>query len=110
MRFARLSAVTQVERNAATTQAADAISRCGGWIVDFTMFSNAMTTLRFEAPAARLPELAATLDAAEIALDADSRAALAAGFGDVGEIPGTLQLVFVHDEPDLRREVPPIPG
>jgi hypothetical protein len=26
------------------------------------------------------------------------------------EIPGTLQVTFVHNDPDLRIEVPPIPG
>jgi hypothetical protein len=27
-----------------------------------------------------------------------------------GEIVGTLQISFFHDEPDLRIELPPIPG
>ncbi|HJU55703.1 MAG TPA: hypothetical protein VJ715_14060 [Pyrinomonadaceae bacterium] len=26
------------------------------------------------------------------------------------EVTGTLEITFIHDEPDLRIEVPPIPG
>lgn len=32
------------------------------------------------------------------------------GRGKEAEVVGTLNITFIHDEPDLRMEVPPIPG
>jgi hypothetical protein len=109
VRFLQLSATTRVQRHDATARAEELINRCGGWIVDFSLFSNIMTVLRFEAPVARLPELERGLAEADLHLDEPSQTALRAMTGE-GEVFGTLQLTFIHGEPDLRREVPPIPG
>jgi len=109
VRFLQLSATTRVQRHDATARAEEIINRCGGWIVDFSLFSNIMTVLRFEVPVARLPELARGLAEADLHLDEPSQTALRAMTGE-GEVFGTLQLTFIHGEPDLRREVPPIPG
>ncbi len=109
MRFLQLSATTRVQRHDATARAEDLIHRCGGWIVDFSLFSNIMTVLRFELPVARLAEVARGLAEADIHLDEQSQEALRAMTGE-GDVFGTLQLTFIHGEPDLRREVPPIPG
>jgi hypothetical protein len=109
MRVLQLSAVTRGERHDATSRVEEAINRCGGWLVDFSLFSNVMTVLRFEAPVARLSELARALAKVDIPLDEPSQEALRAMTGE-GEVLGTLQLTFIHGEPELRRAVPPIPA
>lgn len=89
-------------------------------IVDFKMFSNVSLNLLFELPARRIGELSAALSATNLRLSAESRELLAAGQKryeeDAGvasqqaEVAGSLQITFIHHEPDLRLEVPPIPG
>eukprot|EP01032_Pedospumella_encystans_P007006 gene7005-8397_t len=46
-----LSAVTRVERKAATSIVFDTVNRLGGWIDDVHMYSNLMNTIRLTLPA-----------------------------------------------------------
>jgi len=107
-RFLRLSAIVRSERNATISAAEQAMSSAGGWIVHFTLLSNAAATLMFEVPSDRVRELAAALAAIPLPLDAESRAQLAEWPDALGpgDVMGTLALTFLHGEPDLRREVP----
>lgn len=115
MRLLLLSAVTRVNRHAAMAGIDDIVLGCGGWIEGHTLFSNIAATFRFVLPAAGLAQFADRLDGLGVHLDAASRAALGArtpGAGETGEaeVAGALAVTFVHDEPDLRREIPAIPG
>jgi hypothetical protein len=105
-----LAAITRENRLIATDAAKDAISACGGWIDDFRMFSNKMTSIRFEMPAAQAGLLAETLEHAHVRLDPESHERLQAVAGRDGDVKLTLQITFIHDEPDLRREVLAVPG
>lgn len=120
--FLRLNAVTRDERIRMTGVAREAITSADGWITDFHLFSNVSICINFEIPAARVGRLRDALAATRLRLSEESAAALAEFDADSArgasaeptaaeeEVSGTLQITFVHDEPDLRREVPHIPG
>ena len=111
-KFLTINLATRAERNAITGQAKDAILTSGGWVVDFHRFSNLSLCINFEIEAqhiARLQEALAALDARMAEASREQFAALQEERGS-HEVIGTLQITFIHNEPDLRREVPPIPG
>jgi hypothetical protein len=117
--FLRLSGFTRVERHDVIARVQRAFAECNGSIIDFKMFSNISLNVLFELPARRIGEFAAALSATGLRLSAESRELLAtrqARYGDdsgassLTEVGGSLQITFIHHEPDLRIEVPPIPG
>jgi hypothetical protein len=101
----QMTAVTKVERNAATTLIMDAINASGGWVEDVHFFSNKMTAIRLVMDSDKIAALMATLEAAHIVTTLET-----APTGTGKEVPGTLQVTFLHDEADLRREIPAVPG
>jgi hypothetical protein len=101
-----MTAVTRVDRRLATQLVFDTVNRLGGWIDDTRMFSNVMNTIRLTLPASAFPALAQALGKASIVVDAPQNL----GGNPDTERMATLQITFLHDEPDLRRDVPPIPG
>ena len=117
-RLLMLSAVTRVNRHEVMSGINDIVVACGGWIEGHTLFSNIAATFRFVLPASGLAGFGARVDALGVHLDAASLEALAArslGAGEAGEVgeadvAGALAVTFVHDEPDLRREIPAVPG
>lgn len=108
MAIVMLTAVTRVERKAATSFVFDTVNRLGGWIDDVRMYSNLMNTIRITLPAGAFGGLVEALEEAGISVGPPE------GLGDVSdpavERMATLQLTFIHDEPDLTREVPSVPG
>ena len=115
----RLDGVTAEGRHEMIGRVKEAISAGGGDILDFHQFSNVSLCLNFEIAAARLGTLRAALARTGLRLSGESLDALAAACGaarrEGGRPPAeglaaTLAITFVHDEPDLRIEVPPIPG
>ncbi len=110
-KFLNLSGITAIERHQAISAASDAITAGGGWIIDHTLFSNMMATIRFSLPPDGQGILQKQIEAADIHLDADSSAALnQISPSTQDEILGALNLTFVHHEPDLRMEIPAVPG
>jgi hypothetical protein len=103
-----LSAVTKLERNFVTTLVMDEVSAQGGWVEDVHLFSNIMTNIRFAMKHDRLAAFVAALAGAglevsgmsELPIQNDSRA----------DFNCSLQITFVHNEPDLKREIPRVPG
>lgn len=114
----RLAAIAGGARSAATDRVNDAFSEAGVWITDVHFFSGLQTVFCFEASPARLPSLQGALQRAGISLDEASLAALAAASQgelaaaspEADEVPGTLAVTFVQGDPDLRHEVPSVPG
>jgi hypothetical protein len=108
MAIVMLSAVTRVERKTATSFVFDTVNRLGGWIDDTRMYSNLMNTIRLTLPAGAFVELVKVLSEAGIAVDPPE------GLDEIrdpaAERMATLQLTFIHDEPDLKREIPAVPG
>jgi hypothetical protein len=112
-RFLRLSGFTKAERLEMTHRVSEAINQSGAWITDFHQYSNVLICINFEIPLADLSRLAATLQATGLQLSQESIDQLTpvnASTRKQPELPGTLQITFVHVEPDLLREVPAVPG
>ena len=108
----RLRGTTRIQRNVAAHEVGKAVAGMGGVIVGHTAYSSISLAVRFELPAKWVDHLSGELAGCGIRLDDDSEAALR-GFSpasDDSELVASLYLRFVHDEPDLRREVPPVPG
>jgi hypothetical protein len=107
----RLSAVTRGERSEATARVSDAIGEAGAWITDVHFFSGIQTTFAFEITADRLAALEAALLRAKVSLDRLSRERLAGAAADTPEeVQGTLAVTFAEGDPDLKHEVPTVPG
>lgn len=110
--FLRLNAVTRSDRNAAMEGARDSIMKNGGWITDIRLFSNASECISFEIPSSGIHGLHESLRTASLVLLAESEATLARTMKLEAsrEFKASLQIRFIHDEPDLKIEVPAVPG
>jgi hypothetical protein len=115
--FLRINGSTRADRHQTISAARDAITSSGGWVTDFKLFSNVSVCLNFEISPGAVARLHSSLGALGLGLSDESERALA-GFSRGGlerraaggDVLGTLQITFVHDEPDLRIEVPAVPG
>jgi hypothetical protein len=95
------------------------MTKSGAWIVDVKLFSNVSACFNFEIPSSHAEHLRDALAAMDLHLTKESDDSLAnlvegnnsaeAG-SPVTDIAGSLQITFIHNEPDLRIEVPRIPG
>ena len=97
----------------------EAISQGGGYICDFHMFSNASICINFEVAAGKIGKLYSSLAATGLRLNRESHDLLAVCRDQseqldeksrAADVAGTLQITFIHGEPDLKIECPPIPG
>lgn len=105
-----MSGFTRIPRHEAIARVKDAIGSCGGFILDTHMYSNAMLAINFEIPACEICPLVQALEEAGLALGHDNESVM----HDLGvldsAISGSLNVNFIHDEPQLRIEVPAVPG
>ncbi|SSC68410.1 unnamed protein product [Ciceribacter selenitireducens ATCC BAA-1503] len=108
MRILMLNAVTRRERKDATSFVFDTVNRLGGWIDDVQMYSNLMNTIRLTLTAGAYPALIAALREGDIAVDEPEAGPAPAN--PAAERMATLQITFMHDEPDMKRDVPAVPG
>jgi len=91
-----------------TARVSDAMNSAGGWILDHHQFSNKALCINFEIDVDRLARLHAALLSTGLNLSPESSSSLTSTPADAGEsATGTLSLLFVHDEPDLRLPEPP---
>jgi hypothetical protein len=111
-RILQLNGFTRMDRLKSVGLLRDAIDSGKGWITGFNEYSNISICIQFEIPAERLPEVAESLRAAEVTLNAKSEELLRAlvAEGAAGSMDCTLQVLFVHNEPDLKRTVLAVPG
>lgn len=91
----KLHAVTRVERLEAVARVRFAVARAGGWIAGHQQFSNVSLCLWFEMEGGQLPELGEALRKAGIPLTREPDA-------EAGDVRCSLQMTFIHTEPDLR--------
>jgi len=111
--FLRLDGFTKAERIQMTARVSEAINQAGAWITDFHLYSNILTCINFEVPSANLDKLAASVQQTGLHLSQESLEQLMSANDSTlkeKELVGTLQITFVHNEPDLLREVPAVPG
>jgi hypothetical protein len=112
-RFLRLDGFTKAERIRMTARVSEAINQAGAWITDFHLYSNVLICINFEVPSANLDKLAASLTQTGLHLSQESLEQLMPANDSMlkqKELVGTLQITFVHNEPDLLREIPAVPG
>ena len=99
--YLKYEAVVAMDRNAALGVVTDALGTAGGWIVDHTLFSDVMVTIRFALPGDRTAVFERALADAGLTVDP-------AAVGDAGaeELNGAITLTFAKGTGDLRRDVP----
>lgn len=111
--FLRLDGFTKVERTQMTARVSEAINQAGAWITDFHLYSNVLICINFEVANANLDRLATSLLQTGLHLSQRSLEQLRPANHSTlpeKERVGTLQITFIHNEPDLLREVPAVPG
>ena len=99
-------------------RAREAILQGGAYITDFHMFSNTAICINFEVSVGNIEKLYSSLgqeaflnqESRELLVDCCTQLAQLGERAKEKELMGTLEITFIHDEPDLRIEVPPIPG
>jgi len=111
--FLRLDGFTKTERIQMTSRVSDAINQSGAWITDFHLYSNISICINFQVASTDVKKLAQSLQETDLHLSPESIEQLVAvddPAQNEKEWMGTLQITFVHNEPDLIREVPNVPG
>lgn len=109
----QLNGFSRSERNEVISSASEAVQKGGGWIEDVHFFSNVAVNLRCGVIAASTTCLIGELNTIGIGLTPDDTAALhraATGLSADEELKFSLQITFAHNEPDLRRHIPSVPG
>ena len=116
-KFLRLTATTGANRHLVIEAVKNAIDASGGWILYFRFFSNLSATINFELPRKNLLAFREAISKIDLRLNESGLIALlelADQETAPAELPeefaATLQITFIHNEPDLRIPVPMIPG
>jgi hypothetical protein len=117
--FLQLNSMTNVNRHEMISLVKDALSKGGGYIIDFHMFSNAAICINFEISSGNIGDFYASLISTGLHLEKESCDLLADCSRQLKEdvekamasgVTGTLNITFIHNDPDLKIKVPPIPG
>ncbi|OKH87268.1 hypothetical protein [Thalassospira sp. TSL5-1] len=106
-------AITSRDRHLVVRQVQDALTLARGWVDDAHFYSNKMTTIRFTLAAGDLPVFRTTLQEYGVMIEDVTRPGIGAGVAslpDDAEISGSLQITFLHNEPDLKQVIPAVPG
>ncbi|PCI33962.1 MAG: hypothetical protein COB54_02895 [Alphaproteobacteria bacterium] len=103
MAFLRIELITHLERTLAITLVKDIILNAEGWIVSHQFFSNTFASLNFEIPYATIDSLLTCLKAEDFTFTLIEDCPR----GKKGDVCGGVSLTFVHNKPDMNREVPP---
>ena len=108
LRRVMLQAVTRADRRETIARVRDAMQAGGANITDFHPFSNTAVNITFEIEGTNTRRLREELSAIGLTFDGSGLEELR--LNHPSEVVGTLHITFVHNEPDLRIPVPPIPG
>lgn len=106
----RLNAVARGDRDETTARVRDAFGGAGAWIVDVHFFSGVQTTFAFEIRSECVVSLERALRVAGLVFDEPSLEALRRVRSAGQDLQGTLAVTFAHGDPDLKHEVPAVPG
>jgi hypothetical protein len=110
----RLAAVSAHPRHALVAQLSAVLNDLGS-VLDSHPFSNLALAVQFEVSPRMVPQLKPALLALPLAFSDASLAALnALEQAPAAELPaeltGSLNVTFVHHEPDLHQHIPAVPG
>ncbi len=98
----RIEIVTRMDRQKALSFINDGLSASDGWIVHHQLFSNMAASLVFEMPYTSLETFVESLK--EEGLNPRLTDELRKERN--GDVRGSIAITFLHDEPDLKRDVP----
>ena len=102
----RLTGLTREDRFSVTARLGEALSSAGGWILDHHQFSNLALCISFEIQRKYVSRLHSALAATGLNLSPESKEALASLTSSLDvrdeNLTGTLQAMFIHDEPEVR--------
>ncbi|SHM75478.1 hypothetical protein [Roseibium suaedae] len=107
-RLIQIQSITRRNRHEVNRLIFDTVAALGGWVDDVQMYSNIMSTIRLTLSLGRYSLLAETLAGSGIPIELPD--SLKANPSETREQSASLQITFVHNEPDLRREIPAVPG
>ncbi len=115
LKFVHVNSFTREDRHLMISRTNDVLSGCGAIIIDFRMYSNRSICILFELPVNSIKTLQKSLPETGLVLFEESIETLAEFASKLEELAvpqdvdiyGTLQITFLHNEPDLRREIPP---
>jgi hypothetical protein len=93
-RLLHLSASTGIGHDDMTARVAEAISRSGAVLVDFSIFANLSATMRVELPSRQVGTLGRCLGATGLTLDPPSQRSVAS-WNDSGDVVATLKITFL---------------
>lgn len=108
-----MTGVTTADRHEVTVAIDRAILASEGWVVDHTLFSNIAITIRLSLPTGKLGDFRQRVGEAGVRLNdasAEQSQIVARDDDREAELTVSLNITFIHDEPDLRRTVPAVPG
>ena len=105
-----LQGIAKGEPNETLNAIDDGFGRARASILDVHFFSGLHVSFSFEIHGADVATLADALAGAAVVLDEASLAALAEARALDHALPGTLAVTFAHGDPDVRRDVPSVPG
>lgn len=112
--FLMMSGVSKEGRPQVTSTVSVTSSATGGWVISHTLFSNIAITIQFSLPEQKLGEFQDHAIAAGVRLDNDSlakiRKVIERNAPRTAEFTTSLNITFMHNEPDLRQEIPAAPG
>ena len=103
-------ATTRQDRHQVIELVQKAISAARGWVEDSQFYSNKMTTIRFGISAGKCSEFCQTLTESGLMVEMPNGFEPADANDLDSELVGTIQLTFIHDQPDLRQTIPAVPG
>jgi len=110
-RHLQLSGSTCGDRIDMLERIAEAVSRSGASLVDFSVFSNVSTTMRLELPSRRVAALGRCLGATGLSLDESGRRSVESWSGaDGATVVTTLKVTFRQDEAESFGEAAPVPA
>lgn len=102
---------TSQDRHQVTSGVSKAVSSAGGYILDFKQFSNLSVCFNIELPPAGFFKLRKELDTIKVLLKPPTEMEMVASEkSEDADIPCSLQVLFFHEEPDLRIPIPAVPG
>jgi hypothetical protein len=113
MLFLRINGLTRENRHEVLSHVKQAVSDGNGWITNFYQYSNLSVCINFEIELKNVAKLNKEIRKTNLLISDETEKAFAELMmmpESSEEIFGTIQIGFVHDEPDLRIECPPIPG
>jgi hypothetical protein len=111
--FIHITTSTASERHATLLKGRAQLASAGAWITDFRQFSNVSVCIGFEIDGQFVSTIESSLEKAGIAISRSSLAELRQSATTARAstiVNGTVQITFFHSEPDLKTEIPAVPG